>query len=39
VRAEFNRLELYIELTPVAQFGVQTFSVDVVNGESRVRLF
>ena len=39
VKAEFGRLELYIELAPVAPFGVQTFSADLVNGWSRVKLF
>ncbi|HET8986248.1 MAG TPA: serine hydrolase domain-containing protein, partial [Trueperaceae bacterium] len=39
VPAEFGRLELYIELTPVAPFQVQTFSVDAINGWSKVELF
>jgi hypothetical protein len=37
--AEFGRLEVSIELMPVAPFKVQTFSVEVVNGWSRVDLF
>lgn len=37
--AEFGRLELYIELAPVAPFGVQTFSAEAVNGGRTVRLF
>jgi CubicO group peptidase (beta-lactamase class C family) len=39
VPAEFGRLELYIELMPVAPFQVQTFSAEVVNGWSKVELF
>jgi len=39
VRAEFGRLELYIELAPVAPFGVQTFTAEVVNGASKFKLF
>lgn len=39
LRAEYGRLELYIELAPVAPFGVQTFSAELVNGMSKVELF
>ena len=39
VKAEFGRLELYIELAPVAPFAVQTFSVDAINGWTKVGLF
>ncbi len=39
VPAGFGALELFIELAPVAPFGVQTFSVTAVNGIGRVRLF
>lgn len=39
VHAEYGRLELYIELAPVAPFGVQTFSVEIKNGQSRIELF
>lgn len=36
---EYGRLELYIELAPVAPYGVQTFSAEVVSGAGRVQLF
>lgn len=39
LNAEFGRLELYIELIPVAPFEVQTFSAHLVNGWSKVKLF
>jgi len=39
VPAEFGRLELLIELAPVAPFKVQTFSAEAVDGPSRVTLF
>ena len=39
VHAEYGRLELYIELAPVAPFGVQTFSAEIKNGQSRIELF
>lgn len=39
VRAEFGRLELYLELAPVAPYGVQTFSVTAINGISSMKLF
>lgn len=39
VPAEFGKLELYIELAPVAPFGVQTFEVVVQNGWGKVELF
>lgn len=38
VPCEFGKLELYIELAPVAPFGVQTFEVVMVNA-GRVELF
>lgn len=37
--ARFGRLELYIELAPVAPFAVQTFSAELMNGAARFRLF
>ena len=37
--AQFGRLELYIELAPVAPFGVQTFAAAMVNGWQKVKLF
>lgn len=39
VPAKYGRLEMYIELAPVAPFRVQTFSVEVKNGHSRIELF
>src|SRR5690606_15481002 len=39
MKADFGRLELYIELAPVAPFGVQTVTADAVNGWSKVNLF
>src|SRR5690606_1311693 len=37
--ADLGRLELYIELIPVAPYSVQTFSAEVVNGSQKVKLF
>ncbi len=37
--ADYGRLEVLIELAPVAPYGVQTFSVEVFNGSRKVRLF
>lgn len=37
--AEHGRLELYLELSPVAPFGVQTFSAEVISGMGKVELF
>ena len=37
--AELGRMELFIELMPVAPFTVQTFSAVAVSGNSRVELF
>ncbi len=37
--ADLGRLELFIELMPVAPFAVQTFSAVAVSGNSRVVLF
>lgn len=39
VRADHGRLELFLELAPVAPFKVQTFSAVAVNGPGRVTLF
>lgn len=39
VPADYGALELFLELAPVAPFGVQTFSAEMVNGAGRVKLF
>lgn len=39
VAAELGRLEMSVELVPIAPYTVQTFSVEVVGGDGRVRLF
>lgn len=36
---ELGRLELFVELMPVAPYALQTFSVVAVNGGERVKLF
>lgn len=37
--AEFGRLELFVEVMPVAPYALQTFSVTAVDGGGRVKLF
>lgn len=39
VAAEHGRLELYLELSPVAPYAVQTFSATAVSGSGRFELF